>query len=167
MNRIDDCGFTLAWPKRRTARLSEKGVILKRAIVLTSLIVLLSGCSAYRATNFEIMPDRGLVIWNDSGKAIPESDLIGLSCKIEMHDGSVLDGEIKEISQREIKLTKEEAISAIEADRKYITVVAVTDISDMSIKHLQKERSAGLGILIGIVVLPVVVYVYALRGVYQ
>ena len=105
---------------------------MKRVIFLIFLLVVLSGCSAYREINYEVIPEEGLAIKNDSGETIPKWELIGQYCRIELNDGSVLDGEIQALSQNEIRITNEEHFSAMESSRKYLHVVSVKDISGIS-----------------------------------
>ena len=128
---------------------------MKKTSVLIVFLIFSSGCSTYQATNYEILPSRGLAVIGDNGEQLPESKLTGRHCRIELRDGSTAEGKIQKTDHQSVTLVKEKPHSAWEKASSVTTVVPKTEISNFTLKspsdtgtHMAFLGVAAIGLLV-------------------
>ena len=114
---------------------------MKKIFLLLALVFICSGCTAYRSTGYEITPASNLVVTHENGEPLTECELIGMLCKVELPDGSSVEGKIRQIDELSLTLVKETPASEWKKARTVTNKVMKTDISDLSLKAPSKFRT--------------------------
>ena len=106
---------------------------MKRVVFLISFLIFSSGCNSYRVARFESSPSVDVVVYDDNRELIPESELIGRQCKIELRDGSIVEGKIYQIDQQSITISEGQNDSALNWENKDPVVVMKDQVSAINL----------------------------------
>ncbi len=140
------------------------GFTVKKIIILSVIFTVFCGCSAYQATSFNFNQTGELLVEKPDGGYLPEQELIGKKCKIELENGSIHEGEIQSISPQNITLVRFLGDSSIEEPQAVTTSILKMDIDDLKIEWTQKSRSSGLAIIAFVAALPIIFAVMMMQS---
>ncbi len=113
---------------------------IKKIILLVVLVVVCAGCASQRSANFEFKPTGELVVAGDKSQVLPDGDLVGAHCTVNMQDGTVLKGIILEISPLEVSIGKDKDSDALEEANAIVVAVGKNEIESLT---LTQKKSSG------------------------
>ena len=123
-----------------------------RIVLSITILVLISGCSAYRSMYVDPGGEWPVVHDVGSERIRDTSDFVGKRARILTVDGAHIEGDVVRVSDLEIELNAERRGDGLSHDGVENVTIALESVAELEVAEKVKGAAVGTAVIVGVVV---------------